>query len=329
MKARHLPTETGVGSDTPALLVVLLGPTASGKTALSLALAEHFSGEIVSCDSVAVYREMEIGTAKPSPAERRRVPHHLIDVASPSEAFTAGDYSRLARAALAEITARKKLQIVTGGTGLYLRALIDGLFPAPQRSEEIRTRLRRAESAKGANWLHRILTRLDPEAAKQIHPNDLPKLVRAIEVCLTARQPMTQAWQLGRDALQGYRVLRIGLNPDRKALYTRINQRAAAMFETGLVEETRRLAEKYGADARPLTSLGYRQALAHLNGEMTLDEAVASAQQGHRNYAKRQLTWFRREPEVHWLEGLGDEPKVRNEAERIIASSLEQTILER
>ena len=173
--------------DTPLpLLVVLLGPTASGKTALSLALAEHFSGEIVSCDSVAVYREMEIGTAKPSPAERRQVPHHLIDVADPSEAFTAGDYSRLARAALADITARKKLPIVTGGTGLYLRALIDGLFPAPQRSEEIRTRLRTAEAAKGANWLHRILTRLDPAAAQQIHPNDLPKLVRAIEVCLTA-----------------------------------------------------------------------------------------------------------------------------------------------
>ena len=287
-----------------------------------------FSGEIVSCDSVAVYREMEIGTAKPTPAERRQVPHHLIDVADPSETFTAGDYSRLARTALADITARKKLPIVSGGTGLYLRALIDGLFPAPERSEEIRGRLRTTEAAKGAHWLHRILTRLDPEAAKQIHPNDLPKLVRAIEVCLTARQPMTQAWQAGRDALQGYRVLRIGLNPDRKALYARIDQRAAAMFENGLVEEARQLAEKYGANARPLTSLGYKQALAIIKGETKLD-AVASAQQRHRNYAKRQMTWFRREPEVHWLEGFGDEARVRNEAESIIASSLEQTILER
>ncbi len=305
------------------LLVVLLGPTASGKTALSLHLAERFSGEIVSCDSVAVYREMEIGTAKPSLAERRQIPHHMIDVADPSEAFTAGDYSRQARAVLAGITARNKLPIVTGGTGLYLRALIDGLFPAPQRSEEIRDRLRNAEAAKGASWLHRILTRLDPAAAKQIHPNDLPKLVRAIEVCLTARQPMTQAWQAGRNALQGYQVLRLGLNPERKALYARINARAAAMFEDGLVEETRQLAEKYGESARPLTSLGYRQVLANLKGEITLAEAIASAQQGHRNYAKRQMTWFRREPEVHWLNGFGDQTDIREEAARVIAAELD------
>ena len=329
IKLERLPECGSAGGTALSLLVVLLGPTASGKTALSLDLAEHFSGEIVSCDSVAVYREMEIGTAKPSPAERSRVPHHLIDVANPSEAFTAGDYSRLARAAIADITARKKLPIVTGGTGLYLRALIDGLFPAPQRSEEIRIRLRTAEAAKGASWLHRILTRLDPEAAQQIHPNDLPKLVRAIEVCLTAGQPMTQVWLAGRNALQGYRVLRLGLNPDRKALYARINQRAAAMFENGLVEETRQLAEKYGADARPLTSLGYKQAFATIKSEMSLPEAVAKAQQGHRNYAKRQMTWFRREPELHWLEGFGDEAEVRNEAERILASLLEQTTPER
>jgi len=305
------------GGDSP-LLVVLLGPTASGKTTLSLHLADRFSAEIVSCDSVAVYREMEIGTAKPSLAERRQVPHHLIDVADPSEAFTAGDYSRLARSALAGISARKNLPIVTGGTGLYLRALIDGLFPAPESSEEIRTRLRTAEAAKGATWLHRILTRLDPEAAKQIHANDTPKLIRAIEVCLTARKPITQAWQAGRDALEGYRVLRIGLNPDRKALYARVNQRAAAMFEDGLVEETRRLAEKYGANARPLTSLGYKQALAVIQGEMPLEQAVAGAQQGHRNYAKRQMTWFRREPEVHWLNGFGDELEIHEKAERIV-----------
>jgi tRNA dimethylallyltransferase len=319
-----------VAPNTPLpLLVVLLGPTASGKTALSLDLAERFSGEIVGCDSVAIYREMEIGTAKPSAAERRRVPQHLIDVAHLSEAFTAGDYSRLARAAIAAIAARKKLPIVTGGTGLYLRALIDGLFPAAPRSEEIRTRLRTAESAKGVNWLHRILTRLDPKAAKQIHPNDTPKLVRAIEVCLTAGQPMTQAWQAGRDALHGYRTLRIGLNPARKALYARINQRAAAMFHNGLVEETRQLAARYGDEARPLTSLGYKQALAHLNRKITLEEAIAGAQQGHRNYAKRQMTWFRREPEVHWLNGFGDEKEIREAVQRTIASALEQIIPER
>jgi len=321
---------TGVPRPAPLpLVVVLLGPTASGKTALSLHLAEQFSGEIVSCDSVAVYREMEIGTAKPTPAERRQVPHHLIDVADPSEAFTAGDYSRLARSALAEIAARKKLPIVTGGTGLYLRALIDGLFPAPQRSEEIRTRLRTAEAAKGATWLHRILTRLDPKASGQIHPNDTPKLIRAIEVCLTARQPITQAWQAGREALKGYRILRIGLNPGRKALYQRINHRAAQMFQNGLVEETRQLAQKYGANARPLTSLGYKQALATIKNEMSLPEAIATAQQGHRNYAKRQMTWFRREPEVNWLNGFGDEQEIREEAQEIVASSLDGTTPER
>ncbi len=308
------------------LLVVLLGPTASGKTALSLALAERFAGEIVSCDSVAVYRGMEIGTARPSSAERRQVPHHMIDIADPSDAFTAGEYSRQARAAIAAIAARGKLPIVTGGTGLYLRALIDGLFPAPPRSDSIRNRLRKAGESRGAAWLHRILARLDPEAARQIHANDTPKLVRAIEVCLATRQPMTEAWRAGRDALQGYRVLRIGLNPDRKALYARINRRAAAMFQQGLVEETRHLAQKYGEQARPLTSLGYRQALAVLRREMPLEAAIASAQQGHRNYAKRQMTWFRREPEVHWLDGFGDEQAVLDEAAHTLASNFLETL---
>jgi tRNA dimethylallyltransferase len=306
-------------------LLVLLGPTASGKTALSLNLARRFSGEIISCDSVAAYREMEIGTAKPTLGERREIPHHLIDVADLSEAFTAGEYSRQARVALADITARRRLPIVTGGTGLYLRALIDGLFPAPQRSEGVRERLRSEADSKEEGWLHRILSRLDPEAAKQIHPNDTPKLVRSIEVCLSAGQPMTEAWRAsGRDTLQGYRVLRIGLDPDRKALYARINARAAAMFAGGLIEETRELAKKYGDAARPLTSLGYRQAQAAIHGEMSIAEAVTSSQQGHRNYAKRQMTWFRREPEVYWLNGFGDEAEIREEAERIVASGLER-----
>ncbi len=205
------------------LLVVLLGPTASGKTALSLSLAARFSGEIVSCDSVAVYREMEIGTAKPSHAERARIRHHLIDVVSPDQPYTAGDYSREARAALSDIVDRGHLPIVTGGTGLYLRALIDGLFPGPQRSEPLRDHLRRSERLRGPGWLHRILRRIDPALAGQIHANDEPKLIRAIEVTLAARQPMSQVWKTGRDRLTGYRVLRIGLDPDRAALYRRIN----------------------------------------------------------------------------------------------------------
>jgi tRNA dimethylallyltransferase len=305
------------------LLVVLLGPTASGKTALSLNLAGRFGGEIVSCDSVAVYREMEIGTAKPSPEERRSVPHYLIDVFSPDEECTAGDYSRLARRALGEITARGRLPIVTGGTGLYLRALLDGLFAGPQRSQEMRERLARSAARHGAGWLHRILRRLDPRSAERIHANDTPKLIRAIEVCLEGRAPLSEAWMGGRVPLTGYRILRIGLNPPRQQLYARINARAERMFRDGLLEETRGLVERYGETPRAFDSLGYRQARAVLRGEMPLEDAVAAAQQGHRNYAKRQLTWFRKEAEVQWLEGFGDEPQVAATAAGLVDTWLE------
>ena len=286
-----------------APLVVLAGPTASGKSHLALRLAEAFQGEIVSCDSVAIYRDMEIGTAKPSIADRARVPHHLLDVVPPTEPFTAGDYSRQARRAIAEVTARNRLPIVAGGTGLYLRALIDGLFPAPPQQPALRERLR----TRPAPHLHRILTRLDSTAAHRIHPNDAPKLVRAIEVSLAARRPITQQWQAGREALTGYRVLRIGLAPPRPALYARINQRAAAMFSPanngGLLEETRSLLARYGPQ-RPFSSLGYAQASAVLRHELPLNEAIAQAQQGHRNYAKRQDTWLRKEPRLSLAPGL-------------------------
>jgi tRNA dimethylallyltransferase len=299
-------------------LLVLAGPTASGKTALALRLAQRFNGEIVSCDSVAVYRGMEIGSAKPSLAERALVPHHMIDIARPDEPVTAGDYSRLAREAIQGISERGHLPIVAGGTGLYLRALIDGLFPAPPRQDDLRKRLRDTAAARGTTWLHRILTRLDPQAASAIHVNDVSKVVRAIEVSLAARQPISQQWQHGRDALTGYSILRLGLNPPRAELYDRINQRAAAMFDRGLVEETAALIQLYGHDCRVLTSLGYAEASALLRGECSREEAIRRAQQGHRNYAKRQGTWFRREPEIHWLAGCGEEEGIWNEAERLV-----------
>jgi len=303
------------------LLVVILGPTASGKTTLSLTLAETLKGEIVSCDSVAVYREFEIGTAKPSTQERQRVPHHLIDVVSPTEFFTAGDYSRLARQALEEIHSRQHLPIVVGGTGLYLRALLEGLFAGPVRSEELRERLRERASERGAPYLHKILARLDSSAAKAIHPNDVSKMVRAIEVCLTARARMTELWQQGRDALRGFRVLRIGLNPQRERLYERINLRAEEMFQRGLLQETARLMERYGESARPLQSLGYKQAAQHLRRELSLEQTIALAQQGHRNYAKRQMTWFRREPGVHWFDAFGDDARVQQQIMELVAAS--------
>ena len=319
------------------LAVVVLGPTASGKTALALAIARRFCGEIVNCDSVAMYREFEIGTAKPSAAERAEVPHHLLDCVDPLADISAGEYARRARQILREIALReivlretgpgedgqrRRLPIVSGGTGLYLRALVDGLFAGPQRSEELRNKLRARAEKRGSEHLHRILRRLDSSAAKRIHAHDVPKMIRAIEVCLASRQPsrrnsprnMTELWQQGREPLTGFRILRFGLNPEREALYARINQRAAKMFDEGLIAEAERLLAKYGERARPLASLGYKQAMQFLSGELDRESALAAAQQAHRNYAKRQITWFRREPDVHWLGGFGDDPAIQAQA---------------
>jgi len=305
------------------LLVVVIGPTASGKTALSVALAERFDGEIVNCDSVAMYREFDIGTAKPTAAERARAPHHLFDCVAPTGHVTAGEYARQAREVLDQIKARGRLPILAGGTGLYLRALLEGLFPGPQRSEELREQLRERVESRGSNYLHRILRRLDRAAAEKIHANDAPKLIRAIEVCLASRREMTDLWQQhGRDPLRGFRILRLGLDPDRQALYERINRRAKEMFRGGLVEETQRLLEEYGDAAGPLSSLGYKQAVQLLRGELTSEQALQAAQQAHRNYAKRQMTWFRREPEVRWLRGFGDDAEIQSEAVTVTQHAL-------
>jgi tRNA dimethylallyltransferase len=311
------------GGVNEPLLVVVLGPTGSGKTSLSIAIAEKFEGEIVNCDSVAMYRELDIGTAKPTAAERAKVPHHLFDCFEPTHEVTAGEYARQARSVIAQISGRHHLPIVAGGTGLYLRALLEGLFAGPQRSEELRTRLRQQSQQRGVAYLHRILKHLDPVAAERVHANDGPKLIRAIEVCLASRQKMSDLWQRGREPLQGFRILRLGLDPPRPALYARINQRAQQMFEQGLIEETRELMRKYGS-VRVLNSLGYKQAAQFIGGELSREAALSSAQQAHRNYAKRQMTWFRREPDVHWLRGFGDDPSVEKQALDLVRGHTQQ-----
>jgi tRNA dimethylallyltransferase len=210
------------------------------------------------------------------------------------------------------------LPIVTGGTGLYLRALLEGLAPAPPRDEELRERLRDRAAKRGSEYLHRLLKRVDPAAAAAIHPNDVPKMIRSVEVTLAARRPQSEQWQSGRDRLQGFRVLQVGLSPPRMALYARINERAAQMFDEGLLEETAAARQRYGDACRALGSLGYAQAVAVLRGEMTRAEAIAGAQQGHRNYAKRQMTWFRRDRQIEWLVGFGDDADVEARAAEIV-----------
>jgi tRNA dimethylallyltransferase len=299
-------------SDRP--LIAIVGPTGSGKSELALAVAERFGGEIINCDSLQVYRYFNIGTAKLALEDRRGIPHHLLDVADPDQPFSAGEYARMARVALAEISSRNRLPVVTGGTGLYLRALVDGLFPGPARDEVVRRRLALREARRRGS-LHRLLRRFDPAAAERIHPHDVQKLVRAVEVCLLTRSSLTAEFAAGRDLLEGYRVLNLGLSPPRSALYERLDQRCRRMFEKGLLDEVRRiLLLGFSPSVGPLESHGYKQALQFLRGELTLEAAIEQAQRNTRRYAKRQWTWFRREPAMQWLEGFGEESGVREAA---------------
>ncbi len=291
-----------------------MGPTGSGKSDLAIAIALRHRGEVVNCDSLQIYRHFDIGTAKLSPAEMRGVPHHLIDIVNPDQVFTAGEYARRARETLADISARGRLPVVAGGTGFYLRALLDGLFPGPERDDELRARLALREQRRpGA--LHRLLRRFDPLSAARIHANDVPKVMRALEVRLVARRPMTELFREGRDALEGYRVLKLALGPDRDALYRRLDARTGRMFEGGLPEEVRRiLGLGYPPESKPFESHGYKQALQLLRAELNAKEALFYAQRNTRRYAKRQVTWFRRESGAHWLAGFGDEERIRESA---------------
>ncbi|MCC7176192.1 MAG: tRNA (adenosine(37)-N6)-dimethylallyltransferase MiaA [Bryobacterales bacterium] len=292
-------------------LVAIVGPTGSGKSELALRVASELNGEVVNCDSLQLYRYFDIGTAKLTPAERRGVPHHLLDTVEPDQHYSAGEYVRSATAVLADITARGRLPLVAGGTGFYLRALVDGLFPGPHRDEALRARLS-LRSKRRPGSLHRLLRRFDPASAVRIHPNDVPKVIRALEVRLLTRGSLSAAFAGGREGLRGYRALKIGLSPPRDLLFSRLDERCRRMFETGLVGEVRRILWLgFPPAARPLGSHGYRQALQYLRGEIGLEEAVYQAQRNTRRYAKRQWTWFRQEKNLEWFSGFGYEPALQ------------------
>ncbi len=298
-----------------APLVVILGPTASGKSTLAVWLAERIGGEIVACDSTQLYKGFDIGTAKPSVAERRGVPHHLIDVLEPTEPATAGGYREAAIAVLDDLRRRNRIPILTVGTGLYLRALLEGLAHVPQRSEELRDRLRASRDRHPAGHLHRVLRRLDPDAATKIVAADEQKLIRAVEVCLLTKRPLTDVYRDGRAPLEGWSTIKLGLQPPREPLYEKIHGRTESMLGHGWLDEVKTLMNSGLTDrAKPLDFIGYRELRAVAQGEMQLADAQVAIQQATRRYAKRQITWFRREAGVQWLDGFGDAPEIQTSA---------------
>ena len=293
-----------------ARLVVILGPTASGKSALGIRIAERLGGEILVCDSTQVYRHFDIGTAKTPLSEQRGIPHHLVDLSEPDDVFTAGEYRRRAIEVLDGVRKRGKLPIITAGTGLYLRALLEGLADAPLRSEELRERLRSKARQHGPLHLHKLLARMDREAARRIAPRDTQKIIRAIEIRTLAGKTVGDVHRKGRAAIEGYDVKKIGLLPPRAALYARIDERVNSMIRAGWIEEVRRLvAAGVSPNAKPFQFIGYSELLRHIEGRLDRQAAIAQIQQATRQFAKRQITWFRKEPHVHWLPGFGDGPE--------------------
>jgi tRNA dimethylallyltransferase len=304
-------------------LIAIVGPTGAGKSALALDLAETFQGEIVNCDSLQLYRGFDIGSAKTPPAERRGIPHHLLDVLNPAQEFSAGEYARSARTALEKISARGRLPLLVGGSGFYLRALLEGLPELPMRDDALRAKLVQRERKRPGS-LHKLLTRLEPNAARRIHANDTQKLIRALEVRILTRSSLPGAESAL--PLQDYTVLKVGLDPDRASLYARLDERVHAMFTSGLVEEVRGLLSR-GASGRekPFEALGYKQALRYIRGEGTLEEAITVTQLETRQYAKRQWTWFRRDKEIHWLRGFGDDTAICEQAREITRKNLQNS----
>jgi tRNA dimethylallyltransferase len=286
-----------------APLIAIVGPTATGKTALGVDVALAHGGEVLSCDSLQVYRGLDIGSAKPTAVERHGVPHHLIDIREPDQDFSAADYGRLARAAAADVRERGRLPLVVGGTGLYLRALLVGLFQGPSRNDALRARLEGIADRFGNPRLHRVLRRVDPRAADRIHASDRLRIVRALEVFHATGRPMSDQHQEGLGPLRGFDVLTVGLDPGREVLARRMEQRTDEMLRRGLVDEVRGLlARGYAEDLRPLRAIGYRQAVDVVRERVPIEAARRAIVSESMQYAKRQRTWFRHQADVQWFD---------------------------
>lgn len=316
-----MASETESAHDpSPYPAVAIVGPTASGKSDLALSIAEGFNGEIVNYDSVQIFRFLDIGSAKPTVEDRRRAPHHLIDIRDPVEVFTAGDYQREARRVLEDLRGRGKIPILVGGTGLYLRAATEGLFEGPARSEALRARLQAIAGRRGREFLHAMLGRLDPAAAKRIAARDKPKIIRALEVRLVTGKPLTEhLLEEPRRPLMGFKFHMIGLDPPRSESNRRIDERVLKMFESGFVEEVRQLlARGIPRDAKPLGAIGYRHIMANLDSCNSWEETIRIIQRDTRHYAKRQMTWFRKQPSVQWFGGPSTKEEIREEVHRYL-----------
>jgi len=291
-----------MSSSSPPLALILLGPTGVGKTAVALELVKHFPAEIVSVDSRQVYRYMDIGTAKPSAAERASVPHHCIDICPPDQVYSAGEYGEQARVVISEILAKGKWPLVVGGSGLYFRALLEGFFAAKASNREIQEQLKRRAHEAGSPVLHEELAKVDPSSAARLHPNDAQRIVRALEIFYASGKTATALWQQHGDPVDfPYRL--IGLNMPRPALYARINLRVDNMLAAGLVDECKRLLEMgYAPELNALQTVGYQEVFQCLRDEISYDRMTVLIKQHTRNYAKRQMTWFRKMRGVEWVD---------------------------